>query len=234
MVEPGLVDMFNITAENTPMVDYPVNRLMPLRNFNDLCFNTASEFVEGFGENVANSKGGAWCSRSVIEMLPYAGKAPSEFQLPQPVIQIRPKWFAHGLMVSGGDPERALKICLKRSNQTGANPNYCHSAKIMLEKAYGGDCPLLSSSYSEDFKGVGQGTRESKGVKKRSERSSKKITPKKAEEFSHPKPPVENRKPSPHVYKHQDDKGSFSPCYVVGITVLAVLFLSLIVFLVSK
>jgi len=232
-LDPALVKMFDINVNNTPMSDYPVNKLTPLFAFNNNCFNTAAEFVEGFGENVANSKGGEWCQKSVIKMMPYAGKSPAEFNLPQPIIQIRPKFFHDGLMKNGGDSEKALKYCLDMSERNGADDLYCYTGKVMFEDVYNGQCPNLPLPYSEQY--INQ------KVEKKPDKKEK-YHP----EHHHPKhnkkpytrkPPskVYSKKPrEPVRYSQYSPPKQNSPLWAVSITFISMVFVILIILYISS
>lgn len=147
-----LQSMFSRNVENTPMNDYPVNNMQKILNFNDMCYNTSSEFVDGYGpDSVLNSKGGRWCKKVVREMLPYVGKIPDQYNVATPIIRVRPKWFRASLDSCKGNPEAALAQCVKTAEAEGSDPEYCESAYTMYKQVYEDKMPPLPQPYKEDF-----------------------------------------------------------------------------------
>lgn len=135
-----------------PPYNWPVNKLQPVFDFNDLCYNTASEFTQGFNpDEVSNSAGGVWCRGEVIKMMPYADRVTSEYTVPTPLLHLRPKLFAEALFRTGNDVEKAKKQCIRKSLQIGANPIYCESAADMYKKVYNSKYPM--PVYSEMYGG---------------------------------------------------------------------------------
>ena len=156
MDNPKFRAMFSRNADNTPMSEYPVNNMQKILNFSDVCYNTAAEFVDGYGpDSVQNSKGGKWCKRVSHEMLPYCGKISGQYNLRTPIIHIRPKWFRSALDACGGNAEEALTQCVKVANERGSEPEWCESAYTMYKQVYEDKLPPLPQPYKEEYAEAG-------------------------------------------------------------------------------
>jgi len=143
---------FNLTPDNTPRTAWPINRLQPIIDFYDLCSNAAAEFVPGYGpDSVNDSDAGMFCKRRMIEVLPYAGKVASEFQVPRPIIRVRPKFFLRSLAMAKGDVDRATRICELLSTDAQADPVICSAAADIYRNVYRREVPSPDLPYREDF-----------------------------------------------------------------------------------
>jgi hypothetical protein len=58
------------------------------------------------------------------------------------VINLRPKLFARGLRVHGGNPEKAKSYCISQSNNCGAEVGFCTSAYNMYKTVYDDKMPI--------------------------------------------------------------------------------------------
>ena len=156
MDNPKFRAMFSRNADNTPMSEYPVNNMQKIINFSEVCYNTAAEFVDGYGpDSVQNSKGGKWCKQVAREMLPYCGKIPGQYNLRTPIVKIRPKWFRAALDACGGNAEEALTQCVKAANEQGSEPEWCESAYTMYKQIYEDKLPPLPQPYKEEYAEAG-------------------------------------------------------------------------------
>ena len=99
-----------------PISDFPISRTRPIYDFNYVCYNTASEFVDGFDPDaVTQSPAGQYCKAGIKKLVKDIGKDPCHYRIPPPVIKIRAKLFSEGLKKYNYNAEKARKHCLKRS-----------------------------------------------------------------------------------------------------------------------
>ena len=148
----NLPAIFEMNSNRVPISDYPINRKQPILDFNDVCYNTVSEFIDGFDQDaVRNSPGGRYCKDSIVKLTKDIGLNPCEWKIGVPVIRLRQKLFARGLFLNKGNPEKALKYCLKASEACGQEPGFCRSAYLMYKQVYDDKMPSLPRPYAENF-----------------------------------------------------------------------------------
>jgi len=108
--------IFEMDPNKVPISEFPISRTQPIIDYNQVCYNTASEFVEGFNQGaIMQSKAGLYCKEGVEKLIKAIGKDPCQFRLPVPVIDLRAKYFAEGLHKYKNDPEKARKYCIRKS-----------------------------------------------------------------------------------------------------------------------
>ena len=107
--------IFEMDPNKVPISKFPISRTQPIIDFNQVCYNTASEFVEGFNQDtVMQSKAGLYCKAGVEKLTKAIGKDPCQFRLPVPVINLRAKYFAEGLRKHKNDPEKTRKYSIRK------------------------------------------------------------------------------------------------------------------------
>jgi hypothetical protein len=131
--------IFEMDPNKVPISKFPISRTQPIIDFNQVCYNTASEFVEGFNQDtVMQSKAGLYCKAGVKKLTRAIGKDPCQFRLPVPVINLRAKYFAEGLRKHKNDPEKARKYCIRKSlHNKNQEVGFCESAYTMYKQVYG-------------------------------------------------------------------------------------------------
>ena len=122
--------------EKVPINEFPISHTQPIFDFNQVCYNTAVEFVDGFNQDdVRESKYGHYCKQRINELAHQIGKNKKFVKnvVTVPIITPRPKFFSEG-MKKFGNPEKAKNYCLQQSNKHDTNPYYCESAYMMYNK----------------------------------------------------------------------------------------------------
>jgi hypothetical protein len=72
-----LPSIFEMDPSKVPISQFPISSLPPIQDFNQICYNTASEFIDGFSyDETVNSKGGQYCKAGVTKLLIAVGKNP--------------------------------------------------------------------------------------------------------------------------------------------------------------
>ena len=138
-----LPSIFEMDPLKVPISQFPISSLPPIQDFNQVCYNTASEFIDGFSyDETVNSKGGQYCKEGVTKLILAVGKTPCKKRIRVPVINLRPKLFAHGLKVHKGNPEKAKAYCISQSNKCGAEIGFCTSAYNMYKTVYDDKMPI--------------------------------------------------------------------------------------------
>lgn len=138
-----LPSIFEMDPLKVPISEFPISSLPPIQNFNQICYNTASEFIDGFSyDETVNSKGGQYCKAGVTKLILAVGKNPCKKLIKVPVINLRPKLFAEGLKVHKGNPEKAKAYCISQSNNCGAEVGFCTSAYNMYKTVYEDKMPI--------------------------------------------------------------------------------------------
>ncbi len=130
--------IFEMDPNKVPISEFPISRTQPIIDFNQVCYNTASEFVEGFNQDtVRQSKAGQYCKAGVEKLIKAIGKDPCQFRLPVPVVDLRAKYFAEGLRKHQNNPEKARKYCIMKSiNNKDQEVGFCESAYTMYKEVY--------------------------------------------------------------------------------------------------
>ncbi len=130
--------IFEMDPNKVPISEFPISRTQPIIDFNQVCYNTASEFVEGFNQDtVRQSKAGQYCKAGVEKLIKAIGKDPCQFRLPAPVIDLRAKYFAEGLRKHQNNPEKARKYCIRKSlHNKDQEVGFCESAYTMYKEVY--------------------------------------------------------------------------------------------------
>jgi hypothetical protein len=210
-----LPSIFEMDPSKVPISQFPISSLPPIQDFNQICYNTASEFIDGFSyDETVNSKGGQYCKAGVTKLLIAVGKNPCKKRIRVPVINLRPKLFARGLRVHGGNPEKAKAYCISQSNNCGAEVGFCTSAYNMYKTVYDDTMPrhipLVKPYVNEEGK---------RKERKEKERMVEKFRENMSENDTTPTPT-----PGPGPGCKGDDCGA--NCWVVGIvtTILVLLF----------
>ena len=49
--------IFEMDPNKVPISKFPISRTQPIIDFNQVCYNTASEFVEGFNQDTVMQRG---------------------------------------------------------------------------------------------------------------------------------------------------------------------------------
>jgi len=138
-----LPSIFEMDPLKVPISQFPISSLPPIQDFNQVCYNTASEFIDGFSyDETVNSKGGQYCKAGVTKLILAVGKNPCKKRIRVPVINLRPKLFAQGLKVHKGNPEKAKAYCISQSNKCGAEVGFCTSAYNMYKTVYDDKMPV--------------------------------------------------------------------------------------------
>ena len=138
-----LPSIFEMDPLKVPISQFPISSLPPIQDFNQVCYNTASEFIDGFSyDETVNSKGGQYCKAGVNKLLIAVGRNPCKKRIRIPVINLRPKLFAQGLKVHSGNPEKAKAYCISQSNKCGADEGFCTSAYNMYKTVYEDKMPI--------------------------------------------------------------------------------------------
>ena len=131
-----LSSIFEMDPKKVPIVDFPISHTSPIFDFNQVCYNTAVEFVDGFNQDdVRSSKYGQYCNNRIHELCHQIGKN-NKFAknvIKPPIITPRPKFFAEGLKKLG-NPEQAKAYCLQQSSKHDTNAYYCDSAYDLYKK----------------------------------------------------------------------------------------------------
>jgi len=142
--------IFEMDPLKVPISEFPITNLQPIYDFNEVCYNTASEFVDGFDQDmVKSSKGGQYCKDSIINLTLAVGKDPCHRKFRVPIISIRPKLFMCGIKIHKGNPEKALEYCIKESEKHGHEVGYCSSAYKMYKNVYDNKKENLKESLKE-------------------------------------------------------------------------------------
>ena len=112
--------IFEMDPNKVPISEFPISRTQPIIDFNQVCYNTASEFVEGFNQDtVRQSKAGQYCKAGVEKLIKAIGKDPCQFRLPVPVIDLRAKY------------------CIRKSlHNKDQEVGFCESAYTMYKEVY--------------------------------------------------------------------------------------------------
>jgi len=102
-------------------------------NFNQVCYNTAVEFIDGFNQDdVLESKYGKYCKQRINDLAHQIGEKNFIKKVSVPVITLRSKFFSEGLK-KFGNPEEAKNYCLQQSREHDTNSSYCESSYIMYQ-----------------------------------------------------------------------------------------------------
>ena len=153
-----LPSIFEMNPLKVPIPKFPISSLPPIKDFNQICYNTASEFIDGFSyDETVNSKGGQYCKAGVTKLILAVGRNPCKKLIHIPVINLRPKLFAEGLKVHNGNPEKAKAYCISQSNKCGAEVGFCTSAYNMYKTVYEDKMPVhipLMKTYANEEKNV--------------------------------------------------------------------------------
>jgi len=153
-----LPSIFEMNPLKVPISKFPISSLPPIKDFNQICYNTASEFIDGFSyDETVNSKGGQYCKAGVTKLILAVGRNPCKKLIHIPVINLRPKLFAEGLKVHNGNPEKAKAYCISQSNKCGAEVGFCTSAYNMYKTVYEDKMPVhipLMKTYANEEKNV--------------------------------------------------------------------------------
>lgn len=131
-----LPSIFKMDPEKVPISEFPISHTQPIFDFNQVCYNTAVEFVDGFNQDdVRESKYGQYCKQRVNELAHQIGKNKKFVKnvVAVPIITPRPKFFSEG-MKKFGNPEKAKHYCLQQASEHGTNPYYCDSAYMMYNE----------------------------------------------------------------------------------------------------
>jgi hypothetical protein len=131
-----LPSIFEMDPKKVPINEFPISHTQPIFDFNQVCYNTAVEFVDGFNQDdVRESKYGQYCKQRVNELAHQIGKNKKFVKnvVTVPIITPRPKFFSEG-MKKFGNPEKAKNYCLQQSNKHDTNPYYCESAYMMYNE----------------------------------------------------------------------------------------------------
>ncbi len=144
---------FEMDPLSVPISDFPIDRMQAVRNFNNVCYNAAVDFVDGYGQDsVRNSKGGQYCETTTKRLIKAIGKDPCQYRLTAvPVIDLRPKFFSESLGQCKGNPEKALQMCIAKSEKHKADPRWCKAAYTIYKNAYEDKMPKLPQSYAENY-----------------------------------------------------------------------------------
>jgi len=153
-----LPSIFEMNPLKVSISKFPISSLPPIKDFNQICYNTASEFIDGFSyDETVNSKGGQYCKAGVTKLILAVGRNPCKKLIHIPVINLRPKLFAEGLKVHNGNPEKAKAYCISQSNKCGAEVGFCTSAYNMYKTVYEDKMPVhipLMKTYANEEKNV--------------------------------------------------------------------------------
>lgn len=216
-----LPSIFEMDPSKVPISQFPISSLPPIQDFNQVCYNTASEFIDGFSyDETVNSKGGQYCKAGVTKLLLAVGKNPCKKRIRVPVINLRQKLFAEGLKVHAGNPEKAKAYCISQSNNCGAEVGFCTSAYNMYKTVYDDKMPrhipLVKPYVNEE------------GKRKEKERMVEKFRENMSENDTTPTPT-----PGPGPGCKGDDCGA--NCWVVGIvtTILVLLFVIFLMYCIT-
>lgn len=131
-----LPSIFEMDPKTVPISKFPISHTQPIFDFNQVCYNTAVEFVDGFNQDdVRESKYGQYCKQRINELAYQIGKNKKFVKnvVAVPIITPRPKFFAEG-MKKFGNPEQAKNYCLQQASTHDTNPYYCESAYMMYNK----------------------------------------------------------------------------------------------------
>ncbi len=148
-----LSSLFVTNPDEVPISAFPINNMEIIRNYNDVCYNAAVDFVDGYGQDsVRESKAGAYCRETTKQLIRDIGKDPCQYRLTAvPVIELRPKLFGESLGLCGGNAEAALKMCHLKSREVGANPEWCDASYMLYKKVYDSKMPKLPQPYREYY-----------------------------------------------------------------------------------
>jgi hypothetical protein len=127
---------FEMNPSKVPISKFPITNLTPIYDFNNICYNTAAEFVDGFNQDkVTESKAGHYCKQGIKTLVKAIGKDPDytgkKFKIP--IIRLRRKLFAEGLSKYGNAKE-AKEYCIRKSDNK--NKYLCSSAYDMYNTLY--------------------------------------------------------------------------------------------------
>ncbi len=128
-----LPSISEMDPKKVPINEFPISHTQPIFDFNQVCYNTAVEFVDGFNQDdVRESKYGQYCKQRVNELAHQIGKNKKFVKniVAVPIITPRPKFFSEG-MKKFENSEQAKKYCLQQSSKHDTNPYYCESAYMM-------------------------------------------------------------------------------------------------------
>lgn len=131
-----LPSIFEMDPKKVPINEFPISHTQPIFDFNQVCYNTAVEFVDGFNQDdVRESKYGQYCKQRVNELAHQIGKNKKFVKnvVTVPIITPRLKFFSEG-MKKFGNPEKAKNYCLQQASVHDTNPYYCESAYMMYNK----------------------------------------------------------------------------------------------------
>ena len=134
----ALPAIFEMDPDKVPIADFPINRLQPISDFNEICYNASVDFVNGYGQGaVRESPGGKYCKESIKTLLRKVGKNPCQYKgIQPPIIRLRPKHFAIGLEKFDSDGDKALKYCVEASMKNNDNPNWCYASHTIFNNVY--------------------------------------------------------------------------------------------------
>ena len=216
-----LPSIFEMNPLKVPISKFPISSLPPIKDFNQICYNTASEFIDGFSyDETVNSKGGQYCKAGVTKLILAVGRNPCKKLIHIPVINLRPKLFAEGLKVHNGNPEKAKAYCISQSNKCGAEVGFCTSAYNMYKTVYEDKMPVhipLMKTYANEEK-----------KRKEKERMVEKFRENMSENDT-----TQTPTPGPGPGCKGDDCGA--NCWVVGIvtTILVLLFVIFLMYCIT-
>ena len=131
-----LPSIFKMDPKKVPINEFPISHTQPIFDFNQICYNTAVEFVDGFNQDdVRESKYGQYCKQRVNELAHQIGKNKKFVKnvVAVPIITPRPKFFSEGIK-KFGNPEKAKNYCLQQASEHDTNPYYCESAYMMYNE----------------------------------------------------------------------------------------------------
>lgn len=145
---------FEMDPSKVPIADFPIDRMQPIRDFNNVCYNAAVEFVDGYGQDsVRNSKAGMYCKNTTKRLIKAIGKNPCQYGLTSvPVIELRPKFYAEALGKCDGDADKALEECIRKSRKNRTDEQWCHAAHTIYKNVYDDKMPELPQPYSEYYR----------------------------------------------------------------------------------